>query len=156
MNPTTTLPEELRLMAQLLDMLKQEQQVLVKADTEALSALTPQKSALVAQLGQLALQRQRLLGEAGFNAADEGMQGWLDGAGNGNGNGAAQWQQLLGITRQAKELNRVNGMLINKQFSYNQTILNAMRAPAEGSETHFYGPSGQTTVTPQPRRFVIG
>ncbi|MES3025525.1 MAG: flagellar protein FlgN [Pseudomonadota bacterium] len=153
-SPNATLPDELRLMGQMLAMLQQEQAVLVKADTEALNALTPLKSALVAQLGQCAATRQRLLREAGFAAADDGMQAWIK-AGPGAGS-AGQWQQLLELTRQAKELNRVNGMLINKQFTYNQTILNAMRAPSAGGESHFYGPSGQATVTPQPRRPVIG
>jgi flagella synthesis protein FlgN len=57
-----------------------------------------------------------------------GMEPWLAVAGQRRA--ARLWKQLLALTREAKELNRVNGMLINKQMAHNQTVLNALRTPA--------------------------
>jgi hypothetical protein len=36
-------------------------------------------------------------------------------------------EQPAGPHREAKELNRVNGMLVNKQLAHNQGMLNALR-----------------------------
>ena len=47
-------------------------------------------------------------------------------------------------------------MLINKQMTHTQVVLNAMRTPAGSTDAGFYGPSGQTTVSGPSRRFVVG
>jgi flagella synthesis protein FlgN len=153
-NPNTTLRDEQQLIASMLELMKQEQQFLVSADTDGLAALTPQKSQLIHQMAALSGQRQRSLGAAGFSASEAGMEPWLDAAGDADAR--AQWQGLLELTRAAKELNRVNGMLINKQMVHNQTVLNAMRAPAAGGDSGFYGPSGQTVSPGLQRKFVVG
>jgi flagella synthesis protein FlgN len=82
------------------------------------------------------------------------MQAWVE---SEAGKSAADaWQQLLKLTREAKELNRVNGMLINKQMAHNQGLINAMRQPANGAEATVYGPGGLTTQGGPSRRFVVG
>ncbi|MES2150405.1 MAG: flagellar protein FlgN [Pseudomonadota bacterium] len=153
-SPATTLRDEQALMSTLLKLMKQEQQLLVSADTEGLTAITPQKSQLIVQMGQLASQRHQTLGSLGCAAQDAGMETWLDHANDPAS--LALWQDLLSLTREAKELNRVNGMLINKQLQHNQTIINAMRTPANAAETGFYGPSGQAVSGGASRRFVVG
>jgi flagella synthesis protein FlgN len=153
-SPLTTLRDEQQLLSSLVELMKQEQQFLVRADTEGLTALTPQKSRLVHQMGQLAAQRHQALGGAGFAVAEAGMEAWL--ASGAEAGASVLWQQLLALTREAKELNRVNGMLINKQMMHTQVQINAMRTPAHGSDTGFYGPSGQTTPRGPSRGFVAG
>jgi flagella synthesis protein FlgN len=66
------------------------------------------------------------------------------------------WTQLLARTADAKELNRVNGMLINRQMAHNQTVLNALRTPAAGTDATLYGAKGQTFGGGPSRRFVVG
>ena len=66
------------------------------------------------------------------------------------------WQHVLEKMRDAKELNRVNGMLINKQMTHNQALIQAMRTPADAADTGFYGPSGQATPVSSTRRLVVG
>ena len=81
------------------------------------------------------------------------MQAWLaDGA---ERSADALWQEVLGLTREAKELNRVNGILINKHMNNNQSALRALRMPVQGGSA-LYGPSGQATSALASRRFVIG
>lgn len=153
-SPIDTLRNELTLITSLLDLMKQEQQCLVSADTDGLTGITPQKSQLIHQMAVLANQRHQALGTAGFAAREAGMEAWLDSCEDGSA--STLWQDLLARTRDAKELNRVNGMLINKQMTHNQNIINAMRQPANAADTGFYGPSGQATASTPSRRFVVG
>jgi flagella synthesis protein FlgN len=47
-------------------------------------------------------------------------------------------------------------MLINKQMTHNQNLLNAMRQPANSADAAVYGRTGQTTPGGPSRRFVVG
>jgi flagella synthesis protein FlgN len=153
-SPTTTLRDEQALLDSLFELMKQEQQFLVDADSDSLAAITPQKSSLVQQMAVLARQRLEALGAAGFAAREAGMEDWLASSGDEAARGS--WLALLERTREAKELNRVNGMLINKQMMNTQLVLNAMRTPAGAADTGIYGPGGQTTAGGPSRHFVIG
>lgn len=157
MTPSTTLPDEQQLMASMLTLLKQEQASLVDAHAEGVAEVTQLKSDIITQLGDLARQRHAALATAGFDAAESGMEPWL--AARGTAVDRANWDQLLELTRGAKELNRVNGMLVARQLAHNQTVLNAMRTPAGGAGTEsagLYGPGGQTAGFGPSRRFVVG
>lgn len=153
-SPHATLQDELKTITCLIDLMKQEQQFLVAANTDGLATLTPLKTQLVEQMAALAVQRHQSLAQEGHAASETGMTSWLvrisDAAVN------AGWQQLLGKTAEAKELNRINGMLINKHMSHNQGLINAMRTPAGAADTSFYGPQGQTTAVTGKRRLVVG
>jgi flagella synthesis protein FlgN len=151
---TTILRDEQRLITSLVELMKQEQQFLVGADSDGLDKTTVQKSAMVQQMAALAGQRHLALGAAGFAAGEAGMEPWLAAAGDIHA--AALWRDLLERTRAAKELNRVNGMLINKQMTHTQVVLNAMRTPAGGADAGVYGPSGQAAAGGPSRRYVVG
>ncbi|MEO5935369.1 MAG: flagellar protein FlgN, partial [Duganella sp.] len=110
--PLNNLREEARIMAALLELLKQEQLLLVAAEIDGLQAVTSKKTALIAQMTLLSAQRHRALGKAGYPAEEAGMEAWI--AASADERIAQAWKMLLEHTREAKELNRVNGMLINK------------------------------------------
>ena len=150
--PMSSLLQERQAMTTLLDLLQQEQRHLVAADIDALVALTAEKSALVSQMAVLANQRHGALGAAGFGAQDSDMEGWI--AASGEAQAAPLWQQLLDMTHEAKELNRVNGMLINKHMSRTQGALNILRPQSQA--TNFYGPSGHATSSNPSRGFIVG
>ncbi|CUI05029.1 hypothetical protein BN2497_4835 [Janthinobacterium sp. CG23_2] len=137
-----------------LELMKQEQQLLVSADTAGLAELTPRKAQVVVDITALAQQRYQCLAAAGFAADDSGMQTWIER--NGDADALSGWQALLDVTREAKELNRINGMLINKQLSHTQSLINAMRTPTSGGEAAVYGPRGQATPTGPSKRYVVG
>ena len=151
-SPMTSLPEEQQVMTLLLELLKQEQAHLVSADIDSLTEVTAQKSALVGEMAALAKVRHNALGAAGFAAQESGMQAWMTASGSSADN--RLWQQVLDLTRAAKEINRVNGMLINKHMVQSQGALNALRPNAQGGDV--YGPSGHASNAPANRRFVIG
>lgn len=149
-----TVQDELKLISCLIDLMKQEQQFLVAADTDGLNSVTPLKIDLIEQMAALGEQRHQCLAAVGAAPSDAGMDAWL--AGQNNPLYSEQWQQLLSKMREAKELNRVNGMLITKQITQNAILINAMRTPADAADTGFYGPSGQTTPVSSKRRLVVG
>jgi flagella synthesis protein FlgN len=150
--PILTLREEQRLINELLDLLKQEQQSLVAADIDTLSALTPRKSELLGRLGTLAAGRHAALGSAGFEAREAGMETWL--CAHGTPDDKALWNDVLAQIREAKELNRLNGMLLNKQLSHTQGALQALRPPSPAGAV--YGPTGLTATTTVSRGFLAG
>ncbi|WP_426211673.1 flagella synthesis protein FlgN [Massilia sp. TWP1-3-3] len=150
----TTLQDELKLINCLIDLMKQEQQCLVAADTDGLGTLTPRKTELVEQLGTLAAQRHASLQQDGCDGSEAGMQAWVKRLNNPAIQ--ANWQHVLEKMRAAKELNRINGMLINKQMTHNQNLIQAMRTPSHAVDTGFYGPSGHATPVSGKRPLVVG
>lgn len=152
--PSTTLAQELALITSVLDLMTQEQQLLVSADTAGLDELTPRKAQVVVAMTALAQQRHACLAAAGFAADDGGMQAWVEGSGAADA--LSGWQALLDKTREAKELNRINGMLITRQLSHTQGLINAMRTPAGGDDAAVYGKSGQAAPGGPSKRYVVG
>ncbi|TFW25044.1 flagella synthesis protein FlgN [Duganella callida] len=153
--PLNSLREEEHIMATLLDLLRQEQHLLVTAEIDGLPALTTRKTALVTQMTVLSAQRHRALGKSGFPAEEAGMDAWIAASGAERDESAALWQALLAHTREAKELNRINGMLINKQMAHAQDALQALR-PQSIPANNFYGPGGISTTLPRSRGFIAG
>ena len=151
-SPMISLREENKVMAALLDILKQEQNHLVSADIDALSSLTTEKSALVAQMAQLSQARNAALGAAGFPAREAGMDSWI--AASGEAEAGPLWQALLATTQEARELNRINGMLIGRHMQYTQGALQALRPPQTAPSV--YGPSGHTSNSSRSRGFLAG
>ena len=150
--PLDNLREEAHIMTTLLDLLKQEQQLLVSAEIEGLDAVTHKKNALVHQMTVLSAQRHHALGKAGFPAEEAGMEAWI--AASGEADLADAWHALLDTTRQAKEVNRVNGMLINKQISNTQGALQALQPQAASGQT--YSATGMSNPIPRSRGFLAG
>jgi len=150
--PHATLPAEHERITALVELMKQEQQLLMAADADALAELTPHKVALVQELAQLSRQRHAVLGGMGFEASEAGMESWI--VSHADADTRATWAALLVAAGQAKELNRVNGLLINRQLAHNQTVLQALRTPTGAAESTLYGAKGQTFGAGAARRFV--
>ena len=153
-SPISTVSQEQQHVSDLIALMKQEQQLLVAADADGLAELTPRKNALLQALAELSAQRHAALLAAGCEGSEAGMEPWL--AVGGSLEARSQWEQLLTLAREAKELNRVNGMLINKQLAHNQGVLNALRMPAGAEAGGVYGSSGQTLGSGPSKRYVIG
>lgn len=153
-SPISTVPQEQQHVSALIELMKQEQTLLVAADADGLAELTPRKNSLLQELAALSSQRHAALLAAGCEGSEAGMEPWL--AVGGNAEARGQWEALLELARQAKELNRVNGMLINKQLAHNQGVLNALRMPAGLDAGGVYGSSGQTLGSGPSKRYVIG
>lgn len=153
-SPQQTIAAEHQHLDALVALMKQEQQSLVALDADELTTLTSQKNSLLQNLALLSRQRHAALVSAGCEGSEAGMEPWLTTGGNADIRG--QWERMLDTARQAKELNRVNGMLISKQMAHNQGVLNALRTPTNAPTGAIYGASGQTMGLGASRRFVVG
>ena len=122
------------------------------ADIDRLTALTPRKGEIVNRMGALAAERHAALANAGFEAREAGMENWL--CAHGTPDDKALWNTVLSHTREAKELNRLNGMLVNKQLSHTQGALQALRPQSPAGNV--YGPTGLTATSTTSRGFLAG
>lgn len=152
-SPASALDREHQATNSLLELLKQEQAALVDGDVERLNGLTEEKAKIVSQMSQLARQRHGLLGAAGFEATEKGMQAWL-GSEHATAADNKAWSELLETVRDANELNRVNGLLIGQHMARNQAALNILQGNAENGG--MYGPNGQSATKIGSRRLVVG
>lgn len=153
-SPADSLSEELQAVHALTQLLQQEQEQLIAADIDAITALTEPKAKAAVRMAELAAGRHKRLAKAGFEASEIGMQAWL--ASPAASAAANQsWRELIALAEAGKELNRVNGTLINKQMVRNQNVLNILQhGNVQGSNV--YGPDGQTASKSISRHFVAG
>lgn len=152
-DPSASLHSEQQTMQALHRLLLQEQAALIEASIDGLTQLTQAKAALVSELGRLAKQRHAALAAAGFGASESGMREWVD-ATTHAGQYKQSWTTLLSMTTEARELNRVNGMLIGRHLLRNQTELNILQGKPQNS--NFYGRNGQSTGKGIGRGLAIG
>lgn len=129
---------------ELIDILQEEQNHLLSASIDELEPLVAQKAALVAQLTQHTRGRHECLKKAGFEANLAGMNAWIENCKDQPDTIRIEknWGELVSLTQSAKELNRLNGMLISSHMVRNQqalTILHGNSQPNAG----MYGPDGQ-------------
>ncbi len=148
LSPAARLPDEIAAMLALNALLLREQACLASGDTDGCAALLDDKAALVAALASLAHERHDRLALAGYAGGEQGMQRWLQHAPDGT---AGEWTTLMSATRDAHELNRVNGVLLAGLAARNRQALAALGADAAASG--LYGPAGQADyATPRPPR----
>lgn len=147
-----TLNEERDAMHCLLGLIQQEQAFLLEADIDGLNAITDEKARTVARMTELANTRLHALATAGYPQNDAGLQAWL--ASQTAGSAAETWAEVLALTQSAKEMNRVNGLLINTHLTRNQVALNVLHGADQRSG--FYGPDGQSKISVAARNLVIG
>lgn len=137
---------QIDLINELLDLLGHEQQILINQNLEPLQSLTESKTPLVNQLNNYHQQYLSLLNSNGLNPID-GI------AKSANSELKNLWGQLLDISAQAKETNRINGLLINRLLNQNhqkQSILHS----SEKNLPALYGPDGQNTQPLLTRSFI--
>lgn len=146
------LREEVTTMASLADLLKKEQAALIESDVSQLNDYTQSKGQLVGKMSELEKMRNGYLNVLGYNADIEGMQAYLQQAGNAQ-EAARAWDALLQLSLQAKEDNRTNGLLINRRLSQNQATLNVLQQNNPAGS--MYGPNGQSTIKSTPGKGYI-
>lgn len=141
------LQEEIVTMSSLAELLKKEQSALVDSDVSLLNDYTLSKGQLLGKMSELEKKRNAFLTQLGYNADLDGMQAYLQQAGSADNaiNTANYWEQLLQVSMQAKEDNKINGQLINRRLAQSQSMLSILQ---QGNQTAspMYGPNGQSTI----------
>lgn len=139
--PAISFEADATLVAELIHDLQQEQTALVSADLDVIERMVDKRVELLQALGEAANQRYAALAAAGFEANENGMAKWLESRSSQIMDNA--WVDFQKQLAQAKELNRLNGLLINKHFQRNQEKLDALQGKAANSP-QLYGKNGQT------------
>ncbi len=152
MSTSIDIQQETQAVTRLADLLEQEQNHLIHADLDQMQLLLEEKSRLLQTIAQSSQQRYRSLSSAGFDANENGMADWLK-------QQSKQAMQTAWLTMQqtlvkVKELNRINGLLIQKHITRNQQLLNVLQGQNEAG--HFYGPNGHVTSSVRMRGAIVG
>ncbi len=153
-NPADSLMEEHKAIGELTQLLRQEQEQLIAGDIDAIKALTEPKAKAAVRMAELATARHQALAKAGFEADEAGMKEWLASPAASTA-AHNSWHDLIVLAEVGKELNRINGTLINKQMVRNQNVLNILQhGNVQGNAV--YGPDGQTANKSVKRHIVAG
>ena len=127
------------LVSSLLNDLQEEQTALISADLDMIERMIDKRVELLQELGAAASSRYDALAAAGFEPNEQGMSAWLEQQSNQVLDKA--WVTFQQQLARAKELNRLNGILINKHFQRNQEKLDALNGKSAAPQ--FYGKNGQ-------------
>ena len=128
-----------KLVNDLRELLSREQSHLVMADIDAIEALMEEKSVLLQNINISVKNRYDVLASQGFAASEVGMVEWLKQHANSAIN--ESWLNFQKSLSKAKEMNRLNGMLISKHFNRNQQLLNHLQGNKGAVDG--YGKNGQ-------------
>ncbi len=151
-----SLDQEVGAARELIDILQEEQNQLLAIRIDELEPLVAKKAAVVTRLTQYTRTRHESLEKAGFAPNLAGMNAWLDSIqGQPDADKAGKnWAELVSLTQSAKELNRLNGMLIASHMARNQQALSILHGSKPGSG--MYGPDGQPSrAAATPTRSVV-
>lgn len=131
--------QDAQLVSQLQALLSREQTNLVEVDIDAIETLLEEKSRLLQRINLVAKSRYEALAANGFESSEVGMTAWLKQQAKPVMN--ESWADFQKALSQAKEMNRLNGMLINKHFNRNQQLLNHLQGNSSAGAV--YGRNGQ-------------
>jgi flagella synthesis protein FlgN len=146
-NKPISFEQDAQLVSNLLEILSREQTSLVMADIDSIEALLEEKSVLLQRISLTAKSRYAALAAHGFEPSENGMLAWLKHQATPAFN--MRWENFQKVLSQAKEMNRLNGMLISKHFNRNQQLLNHLQG--NSSSSGVYGKNGQTKSPSQVR-----
>jgi len=135
-----TFEQDAQLVIQLLKELQNEQAALIVSDIDAIEAIIDSRLVLLQQLSVAAKYRYDALAAHGFEPNENGMAKWLKVQGKPTLNKA--WQTFQKSLVQAKEMNRLNGILISKHLNRNQQVLGQLQSNNQQAEV--YGKNGQS------------
>jgi len=139
-----TITEEAAVVQQFVDQLKLEQTALSAGDTDNLSTFADQKSMLAVRLGDLAERRNALVAAQGFSPDRKGIEAWCE-KHPAELAAAGTWAKILKLASEARELNILNGKLIQLRMNFTAKALEALQAGKNSLD--LYGPDGQSTKT---------
>ena len=138
-----TLLLEAATVRQFVDLLKREQASLSTGSADELLALIAQKDQLAIQINSLAAQRNKSLDAEGFSPDRIGVEAWC--AKHPTEETASNaWTSILALANDARELNRLNGELIQIRLQYNNKALEALQGSKKALD--LYGPDGHSTT----------
>jgi flagellar biosynthesis protein FlgN len=115
--------------------LNTEQRALKENFADSLEQLAREKSALATELNRLQARRERAAA-----GTPGGIKAWI--ARSGGPAAVQSWRELTDLASQARQLNHVNGILIDTLLRNNRQALNLLQGAAQRAS--LYGADGRT------------
>lgn len=130
---------EAALIARFVELLEAEQEALTKGNIEDLARLASEKEPLAADLQRLGQQRNDHLVALKLSADRQGMSAWTA----GNPDASSTWEKTLELAARARDINRLNGELIQMRLNFNSQLLEILQRNRGALD--LYGPDGKTS-----------
>ncbi len=126
-------------------LLETEQQALLGGQPEQLLKLAGDKTQAVHELNKLANARN-------VGTEPSGMETWLQTHAAGS---LPLWREIQQLATHSRQLNHINGELIQSKLRHNQQALTVLHLAAR-SASGLYGPDGQTNLPTSGRSLGSG
>ena len=134
-----TFQTEFKLVQTLVNLLEREQKTLVNHDIADIEILMDEKAQVLQKINAASQLRYRALQAESFSPDEAGMNTFIRVSVDEEMNAA--WLNFQRELTVAKELNRVNGVLISRHFNRNRDRLNDLQG--NHSSSTIYGANGQ-------------
>lgn len=135
------LAAETEALRQFLEILQAEQEALKLGNIDKLLGLSRRKSEQGVRLSQLSANH--LLKQHGLESTPEGIKKLIQLEDPDSKYGLVKrWEKLLELAKQARDLNLLNGAMIDAQLKHNQQALAILQEAAK--QTSLYGPDGHS------------
>ncbi len=138
----SALCEERVAVGEFVELLQQEQELLLENSIDPLLLLAEKKSAQAARLNELTESARGQLARQAGSSDNEAIIAWLK---NNDTECLAAWQDVVTLAEQSRQLNHINGELIQMRMRHNQQSITALTRAV--SQANLYGPDGQTNFT---------
>lgn len=116
-NMSELLAEEINSFGQFCHLLNEEREALARMDQDALDELVSRKQLLCEHLSQLAEQRQLLVAGGDHQTVLHALDPAL----------VDEWHKLTRLAREARDLNRINGTIIEVRLQHNQQAMAVLK-----------------------------
>jgi len=124
-------------------LLEREQGMLVENRTDQLLELSGQKSSDALSLNKLAESRHTLLQHDIPQLTRAAIDDWLT---KHHAKSLPVWHDIVSLTERARELNQINGQLIQSKLRHNQQALTVLSNAV--NQSALYGADGQARFSP--------
>lgn len=142
-NFTENVMAETQVMQRFVQILQAEQEALTQGDIDKLAEYARIKSEQGVQLSQLNTNRQRILKLYGLGSTADDIGLVIRREDPDGGRRLTQhWENLLDLAKQAHDINRLNGAMIESQLKRNQQALAILQESAK--QTSLYGKDGHS------------
>lgn len=138
------LKREAELVVRFRNTLLREQEVLRSGNSDGLAEINAEKLLLVDSLNLAGAERAQTLSSG--DAATIDMQAWFS-AHPTEKEAAELWKDLLGMAREARDINELNGSLINVLHQKTSDALSILTQAQGKADQSLYSSSGQASLT---------
>jgi len=118
---------EATLMRRFVALLEREEALLIAGETDALLALTREKSELYQQLQRQHDARALLLGRERLENTDTSLRALC----RAMPETLSRWDEILSLANEARSRNEINGKLITERMQHNQAALSVLLSAAD-------------------------